>query len=149
MFERISVDGRNQIRITMEKVSKLPIWAHPPKTQRRQVGTLLVAIALTSIICWISSPMQCVEIMRASIASFESSDFEDNPDSLCPIVSKLDPTAYIYNNTTLNTILHDAHFRNSSLKTLQRAVQIPTQIYDDMYITEELSFSTQQVNQTG
>ena len=149
MFERISVDGRNQIRITMEKVSELPIWAHPPKTQRRQVGTLLVAIALTSIICWISSPMQCVEIMRASIASFESSDFEDNPDSLCPIVSKLDPTAYIYNSTTLNTILHDAHFRNSSLKTLQRAVQIPTQIYDDMYINEELSFSTQQVNQTG
>lgn len=53
------------------------------------------------------------------------------PDSLCPLVKKVDPRSLLYNNDTINTILHDETFRNESLKKLWNAVRIPTQVYDD------------------
>lgn len=52
------------------------------------------------------------------------------PDSLCPLVKKVDPSSLLYNHDTINTILHDETFRNESLKKLWDAVKIPTQVYD-------------------
>lgn len=55
-----------------------------------------------------------------------------NPDSLCPLVQKLDPLEYLYNKDTLKTILHDEKFKNSSLEKLANSVKIPTEVFDDM-----------------
>lgn len=68
--------------------------------------------------------------VKGSFSAFD--DNSKNPDSLCPIVTKLDPTEYLYSNETLNTILHDEKFRNESMHRLLKAVQHPTQVYDDM-----------------
>lgn len=59
-------------------------------------------------------------------------DNSKNPDSLCPIVDKLDPTKYMYQPNSLDKILHDEHFKNESMHKLLAAVQHPTQVYDDM-----------------
>lgn len=59
-------------------------------------------------------------------------DNDKNPDSLCPIVDKLNPKHYIYESDTIDKILHDATFRNQSMKKLLDSVRYPTQIYDDM-----------------
>lgn len=59
-------------------------------------------------------------------------DNDKNPDSLCPIVEKLNPEKYIYKSDTIDKVLHDESFRNQSIKKLLDSVRYPTQIYDDM-----------------
>lgn len=54
-----------------------------------------------------------------------------NPDSLCPLVDKLDPSEYLYSNDTLAKILHDDKFKNESRSKLLGAVRIPTEVYDN------------------
>lgn len=54
-----------------------------------------------------------------------------NPDSLCPIVAKIDPSEHIYDNATIDKILNDPDFRARSIERLSSAVKIPTEIYDD------------------
>ena len=39
---------------------------------------------------------------------------------------------YLYNNDTLQRILHDNNFKNESLKKLVDSIRIPTEVYDDM-----------------
>lgn len=53
------------------------------------------------------------------------------PDSLCPLVRKVNPQSILYNNLTLDTILHDKTFREDSLKKLWDSIKVPTQVYDD------------------
>ncbi|OBA22245.1 carboxypeptidase S [Metschnikowia bicuspidata var. bicuspidata NRRL YB-4993] len=65
----------------------------------------------------------------------------DDADSLCPIVKKFNPTAYIYSNNTLKSILNDENFRHNTLNRLQKAVQVPTQIYDGMVLPDYTSLS--------
>lgn len=55
-----------------------------------------------------------------------------NPDSLCPIVEKLNPTKYVYESDTIAKILHDETFRNQSIERLLTAVQYPTEVFDSM-----------------
>lgn len=59
-------------------------------------------------------------------------DNDKNPDSLCPLVDKLDPSEYMYESDTLDKILHDSKFRNESMERLLGSVRYPTQIYDEM-----------------
>lgn len=56
-----------------------------------------------------------------------------NPDSLCPIVEKIDLANYTYESDTISKILHDETFRNLSMDKLLRAVQYPTEIFDGMF----------------
>lgn len=55
-----------------------------------------------------------------------------NPDSLCPIVEKIDLAKYTYESDTVATILHDEKFRNQSMEKLLSAVRYPTQVFDGM-----------------
>lgn len=59
-------------------------------------------------------------------------DNSKNPDSLCPIVDKVDPTKYMYDSDTIDKVLHDMTFRNESMARLLESIKYPTQIYDDM-----------------
>lgn len=62
---------------------------------------------------------------------FEASDSR-NPDNLCPLLDKVDPSKYLYNKDFASYILKDEEFRNDALKKLIGAINIPTQVYDDM-----------------
>ncbi|ODV80490.1 carboxypeptidase S [Suhomyces tanzawaensis NRRL Y-17324] len=55
-----------------------------------------------------------------------------NPDSLCPLVQKLDPHEYIYGTDTIDTILHDKSFREKSKQKLLGAIRIPSESFDEM-----------------
>ncbi|KAK6454938.1 uncharacterized protein RJT20DRAFT_129593 [Scheffersomyces xylosifermentans] len=64
--------------------------------------------------------------------AFTSPEGPKDPDSLCPLVEKLDPSKYSYNKHTLHKILHDNKFKKESRKKLLGAVRVPTEVYDDM-----------------
>lgn len=61
-----------------------------------------------------------------------SPDDPHNPDSLCPLVDKLDPTRYLSDNITLDRIMHDYNFRNESAKKLAHSIKVATEVFDDM-----------------
>lgn len=73
---------------------------------------------------WITSAV------KSNFKCFDDND--KNPDSLCPIVNKVEPKDFVYKSDTLDKVLHDETFRNASSKKLLEAVKYPTQIYDDM-----------------
>lgn len=54
------------------------------------------------------------------------------PNSLCPIVPKIDPSDVLHNPDTINYILSDKSFHTSVRKKLLNAVKIPTEIFDGM-----------------
>ncbi|KAL6451957.1 CPS1 Carboxypeptidase S [Candida maltosa Xu316] len=54
------------------------------------------------------------------------------PDSLCPLVTKVDPTNILHNPGTLNYILTNKKYHKKVRKNLAHAVQIPTEVYDGM-----------------
>ncbi|KAI5970004.1 hypothetical protein CANMA_000944 [Candida margitis] len=56
----------------------------------------------------------------------------DNPDGLCPIVPKIDPTKDIHNPKLLNYILYNDKFHKQEREKLLGAIQVPTEVYDDM-----------------
>lgn len=56
----------------------------------------------------------------------------DEPDSLCPVVAKLDPSEFLHNKDVLRAIFHDPGFRNASLHRLREAIKYPTESYDKM-----------------
>lgn len=64
--------------------------------------------------------------------AFKTEDNSSNPDSLCPIVEKIDPFKHVEKSDTVDKILHDEAFRNLSISKLLGAVRYPTQGYDDM-----------------
>ena len=58
------------------------------------------------------------------------------PDSLCPLIKKIDPTEYIYNSERIQEILHDKEFRKQSVGKLAEAIRVPTELYDSMDLYE-------------
>lgn len=58
------------------------------------------------------------------------------PDSLCPLVKKIDPTQYVYNSERIQEILHDKKFREQSVNNLAEAIRVPTELYDSMDLYE-------------
>lgn len=59
-------------------------------------------------------------------------DAPHEPDSLCPIIPKINPSKYLTNPETLQYILHNKKYHKQIRKRLSNAVKIPTEIYDDM-----------------
>lgn len=58
-----------------------------------------------------------------------------NPDSLCPLVKKINPLPLLSSNgsqDTLEAILRSPEYRKRSLSKLQGAIRVPTEIFDDM-----------------
>lgn len=78
--------------------------------------------------CILIAAVYCILYL---IPTFQIQLNSSNPDSLCPIVSKLDPTDQLYNNSTIEKILSDPTFKKESIEKLANAVRIPTEIYDD------------------
>lgn len=56
----------------------------------------------------------------------------DNPDGLCPLVPKINPIEDINNPKTLKNILHEDKFHKQERDRLLGAIQVPTEVYDDM-----------------
>lgn len=88
----------------------------------------LIIVSIISVLIFFLSNKSNV----LSLLNPPSPDDPHNPDSLCPIVEKVDPLKYLYNNDTLQRILHDNNFKNESLKKLVDSIRIPTEVYDDM-----------------
>lgn len=61
----------------------------------------------------------------------------DNPDALCPLVNKVDPTNFVYESDTIDKLLHDDSTKNESIARLLGAVKYPTEIYDGMVDPKE------------
>lgn len=59
-------------------------------------------------------------------------DAPHEPDSLCPIIPKINPSKYLTNPETLQYILHNKKYHKQIRNRLSNAVKIPTEIYDDM-----------------
>lgn len=57
---------------------------------------------------------------------------QGNYDGLCPVAEKIDPIKYLANKDGLNIFFNDEKYRNSSLNKLAGAIEIPTEVYDDM-----------------
>lgn len=98
--------------------------------------TLLCIVVAPSVISLLSGTYSSPEV-KIKFSAIKSSfgifgDNDKNPDSLCPIVDKVDPKDFIYESDTLDKILHDEGFRNASMEKLLESVRYPTQIYDDM-----------------
>lgn len=116
---------------------ELPIYSG--KSERRsfsRTAKFAIACLLIPFFCGVLSrtgnPIShsFSSAIRANFSTFDGND--NNPDSLCPIVEKVNPAEYVYESDTIDKILHDETFRNSSMKKLLDSVRYPTQIYDDM-----------------
>ncbi|GEQ66865.1 hypothetical protein JCM33374_g528 [Metschnikowia sp. JCM 33374] len=110
--------------------SDLPTFIQTQKSSSNRFTLALLVFILYGVLTCIYNPSFI--FLSKSVPSHSCLETSDNPDSLCPIVDKLDPTTYIYNSITLEKILHDEKFKNESLRNLQNAIRIPTQIYDGM-----------------
>lgn len=62
------------------------------------------------------------------VKSISNSAEPYNPDELCPLAPKLEPT---FDRNTVDRILHDSTFRNNSIDRWAGSVRIPTVLYDD------------------
>lgn len=111
--------------------SELPVHVVPRQQKKRAyLIYTLYAIILIGIVRILPSVTSSVlETFADTFA--DPIDDPHNPDSLCPLVEKFDPTQYLYSKDTLDTILHDVRFRNQSVAKLLDSVKIPTQVYDD------------------
>lgn len=52
-------------------------------------------------------------------------------ESVCPVFDIIRPESFYKDNLTVETIFHDALFRNASIKKLSGAVSVDTQIFDN------------------
>ncbi|EGV63435.1 glutamate carboxypeptidase [Yamadazyma tenuis] len=52
--------------------------------------------------------------------------------SFCPEVAKINPLDVIYSQETLQMLLHNQTFKLESAKRLAAAIQVPTEVHDDM-----------------
>lgn len=70
---------------------------------------------------------------RYYLRSKSAVDFEtSNAKPFCPIMDKVDPMDIIYNKDTLNMLLTNDTFKLEAAKKLSGAIQIPTEVYDNM-----------------
>ncbi|KSA03541.1 uncharacterized protein AC631_00680 [Debaryomyces fabryi] len=114
----------------MELTEKgLPTY-HDPRDgeiSRKQWKIPLTIVGIISALLYFSNIGHVLSLLKPP-----SPNDPHNPDSLCPIVDKVDPLKYLYNNDTLLKILHDDSFKNESLKKLADSIKISTEVYDDM-----------------
>lgn len=105
--------------------SELPIHggAKPLPSRSRLAKFALVCLALPSLYYYYYYQQTPTIGLNAD---------PSNPDSLCPIVEKIDASKYTYESDTIAAILHDETFRNQSIAKLLGAVQHPTEVFDGM-----------------
>lgn len=118
---------------------ELPIHSQEKRTRKSVWLTKLAVacLAVPAIYHFLSSPDSPTTTISNVTSALTSQfgifgDNSKNPDSLCPIVDKVDPKKYVYESDTIDKVLHDLTFRNESMQKLLESVKYPTQIYDDM-----------------
>lgn len=110
------------------ETTHLPIYNKTKSKQSNSIIRYIIASALIIGLYCFRTKISNGSDLRSSI----NLQGPHNPDSLCPLVKKIDPTEYLYNTQTLKKILSDESFRNDSIRKLSKAVQYDTQVYDDM-----------------
>lgn len=98
----------------------------PPKRPRKHYLGLLASIAPLVLIYWAYSK-------SAPLTSYLGCHHADShvpTNELCPLSPKIAPSNYDELAKTVDHILHDEGFRNSSAAKLGGAVQIPTEMHD-------------------
>lgn len=108
-----------------------PKASHWRRTAFVGLLSLLGAVLLLSNSGFKEQLPTCSTIINAIDETARTWTRPHEPESLCPLVKKVDPKSVLYNNDTLDKILHDETFRNHSLNLLWDAIKIPTQGYDD------------------
>lgn len=110
---------------------KLPYHAKETNTKKSYLNFfILIICCVLGISCYVvskSTPFEKGQILLQA----------SNPDSLCPIVEKVDFSKFVRDNLTVDRILHDERFRNGLIEKLLGAVRYPTEIYDEMIHPEE------------
>ncbi|RCK59441.1 hypothetical protein Cantr_07260 [Candida viswanathii] len=86
----------------------------------------VLAVLLLTLLVW------CLSYRDSTPIHLAFTDPHHEPDALCPIVPKIDPTKHLANPDTLKYILTNKKFHKRARKNLAGAVRIPTQVYDDM-----------------
>lgn len=62
----------------------------------------------------------------------QNTSFKVEQEVLCPLVEKVDPMDIIYNKDTLFKLLNDEDYKLERAKKLSKAIQVPTEVYDNM-----------------
>ena len=113
---------------------ELPLHSKGASSLRKKMYSLFIGINFILILCTLfsygsdeSKPIKTpIDVFR----TFMQEPHE--PNSLCPIVPKIDPSDVLHNQNTINYILSDKSFHTSVRKKLLNAVKIPTEIFDGM-----------------
>lgn len=113
---------------------ELPLHSKGASSSRKKMYSLFIGINFILILCTLfsygsdeSKPIKTpIDVFR----TFMQEPHE--PNSLCPIVPKIDPSDVLHNQNTINYILSDKSFHTSVRKKLLNAVKIPTEIFDGM-----------------
>ena len=113
---------------------ELPLHSKGASSSRKKMYSLFIGINFILILCTLfsygsdeSKPIKTpIDVFR----TFMQEPHE--PNSLCPIVPKIDPSDVLHNPDTINYILSDKSFHTSVRKKLLNAVKIPTEIFDGM-----------------
>ena len=113
---------------------ELPLHSKGKSSSRKKVYSLFIGINFILILCTLFSyGSDKSKPIKTSIDVFRTFMQEPHePNSLCPIVPKIDPSDVLHNPDTINYILSDKSFHTSVRKKLLNAVKIPTEIFDGM-----------------
>ncbi|KHC50725.1 Gly-Xaa carboxypeptidase [Candida albicans P60002] len=118
----------------MAEKLELPLHSKGASSSRKKVYSLFIGINFILILCTLFSyGSDKSKPIKTSIDVFRTFMQEPHePNSLCPIVPKIDPSDVLHNPDTINYILSDKSFHTSVRKKLLNAVKIPTEIFDGM-----------------
>ncbi|EAZ63548.2 Gly-X carboxypeptidase [Scheffersomyces stipitis CBS 6054] len=119
----------------------LPIYQSSAKKNHRSSWSrvLLSIAAFSAVVGWWAYSSSITH--TSPLASFSKIDLSSvfgtfseplTSSGLCPTVEKLDPSEFLYNNETLDRILHDEAFKAKSRERLLGAIRVPTESYDDL-----------------
>ncbi|RLP64631.1 hypothetical protein L150_03385 [Candida albicans Ca529L] len=113
---------------------ELPLHSKGASSSRKKMYSLFIGINFILILCTLFSyGSDKSKPIKTSIDVFRTFMQEPHePNSLCPIVPKIDPSDVLHNPDTINYILSDKSFHTSVRKKLLNAVKIPTEIFDGM-----------------
>ncbi|CAI5759319.1 unnamed protein product [Candida verbasci] len=119
--------------MTIEKSLPLHSKEQPSKRKNGLLASTFICFFVLGL--FIHSPKST---SNSSIVQNTSSYFKtffeepENPDGLCPIIKKINPHDYLDDLKTIDYILKDKSFFNKCKDNLLGAIQIPTEVYDDM-----------------
>ena len=108
----------------MEKGSS-PIHKKQGKSIRTKILYITLAFAYTFLF---------IVSYKGTVATFDYllKAPPHDPDSLCPLVKKLDPNEYLNDMDKAKMILLDEEYKAKSIEKLSGAVKVPTEVYDEM-----------------